>query len=437
MKNLLLILSLLISWNISATTYTKSVTASGATYNNGVTDFDGGGADSLVAGDTLIFAVGTHIGFQTFQNFIGTKANPIVIDMNGQTLNLQDNAGWTGLTFESTNNHLKIIGSGGKIDSCNTGQFPIRGFGGSYIIEGITVNGGGQCIGIHEDGASARRTDWTNGISNEYIVIRDCNLNTCNFEGIYIGSSSTYTWKLDGNNELYRHPLVDSVVVERNTVSSCQNDGIQVASTEAYIRDNTITDVGLSGTAGQISGVQVNNGTVAYVYNNLVDSTRGPGLGIQNGKTWAWNNIIKGADNAVSLTHTLNENNGEYIIFNNTFVNIDGTAVHNFNGLARNNKLWNNIIHLTAAEGGSHQYYADGGGNGTRVMDERNNLEVHSPSGLTALAFTNYANNDFTLQGSSTAKGGGLNINFQFLEVVENFNNNRRPVRGAWDRGAH
>jgi hypothetical protein len=416
--------------------YNKAVTTLGAIYTNG-SSF--GGA-TVNAGDTILFDSGTHIGYQTFRNYIGTEANPIIIDLNAQTIDGQNNSSWTGIALEDCD-HIEV--KNGSLVNITQSKSGVLAREGSYIIDGLTITGGNQCIAIHNDEAIGsnyinRRTDYPpDGVGNEYVTVKNCTLSGAQYEGIYIGASNTEKWLQDTTDRsvIYEQPLVRDAIVENCNVSNCGDDGIQVGALSMIVRDNTITNVGTAlGT--HTSGIQINPIGSVEVYRNFIKDC-GPGIFIACSNSRVYNNIIKDAKNGVALTFTKQEANENHWFFNNTMTDINQHCIPNWNGIAPNNRLWNNIMHLTAPEDGStHSFYYVGTDRNVN-MDEQNNIEVDSAAGLTALNFTDYANDDLTLGVGSTAIDAGQNLYDDLDYLRTNYSGSNRSSSGSWDSGAY
>jgi hypothetical protein len=431
MKKIIILGLLLISGFVQATTYTLTYVASGKSYTNGVTDLDGvGGADNVVPGDTIKFG-GDMDGYQTFTDYVGTKALPITIDLDGYTLDLASNTSWNGFDFV-TCDHI-VVRNGTILDVWES-KFGIRGYTGAFVFEYLTINGSNQCISIHNDPFSgpdytAHRSDYPpDGISNDYIIIRYCTLYDSKYETIYLGCSNAGIWLQMSTDRsiIYQQPLIDSVRIYNNTVYNAGNDGIQADANRYWIYDNYVHDVGLNlGTHN--SGIQCNSGGYAYVFNNKIVNS-GVGVFVSASNSEVYNNVIDTANDglAVNITHSMNANSS-HNWYNNTMVTIDRWGAVNYNGVARNNHLVNNIIHLTAVEDGTtHGFYKVGTDRGVN-MKEGNNLEVYGAGALTALDFVNIGTLDYELGVSSTALTGGTGEADKILpELINNIEGTAR-----------
>ena len=431
MKKTIIYLLVAFGLNASATTYTLTYTASGKSYTNGVTDLDGvGGADNVVPGDTIKFS-GDMDGYQTFTDYVGTKALPITIDLDGYTLDLAFNTAWNGFDFV-TCDHI-VVRNGIVLDVWES-KFGIRGYTGAFIFEYLTINGSNQCISIHNDpftgpDYTAHRSDYPpDGISNDYIIIRYCTLYDSKYETIYLGCSNAGIWLQMSTDRsiIYQQPLIDSVRIYNNTVYNAGNDGIQADANHYWIYDNYVHDVGLL-LGSHNSGVQCNSGGYAYVFNNKIVNS-GVGVFVSASNSEVYNNVIDGAKSGIrfNITHSMNPNSTHWFM-NNTIVNITEIAVINYNGVARFNYLANNILHLANTPNGTTIDYYDSQTDRGVNMTESNNLEVYGAGDLTALDFTNTGTLDYSLGVSSTAlTGGSGKYKFYIKGLKKNIEGNRR-----------
>jgi len=423
MKKLLILLLMVLSFTAQSTTYNLTYTAAGKSYTNGVTNLDGvGGADNVVAGDILMFTQ-NMVGYQTFTSYVGTKANPIIIDLNGFTLDLNFETSHNGFDFV-TCNHIEV--RNGTILDVWESKFGVRAYTGAFIFDDLTINGSNQCISIHNDPFSgpdytAHRDDYPpNGISNDYIIIRNCTLFGSKYEAIYLGCSNAGIWlqMSTDRSDIYQQPLIDSVSIYNNHVYNAGNDGIQADANRYWIYDNYVHDVGLTSSTHN-SGIQCNSGGYAHVYNNkIIDS--GVGVFVSASDSEVYNNVIDGAESGIrfNITHSMNANS-THSFYNNTMVNLTEIAVINYNGVARFNHMANNIIHLTAAPNGTTIDYYDAATDRGVNMTDTNNLKVYGSSALTALNFVNTGSLNYDLGSGSTGLTGGSGKYRYYLPEIE------------------
>jgi len=422
MKKILIYLLLILSFAAQSTTYNLTYTAAGKSYTNGVTNLDGiGGADNVVAGDTLKFTQ-NMAGYQTFTNYLGDFGTPIYIDLNGFTLDLNFETSWNAFDFVGC--EFIDLGNGVILDVWES-KFGVRGYTGSFSIHDLIINGCNQSISIHNDPFSgpdytAHRDQYVNGISSRYISIYNCTLYDAKYEVIYLGCSNAGIWLQMSTDRsiIYQQPLIDSVRIFNNHVYNAGNDGIQADANRYWIYNNYVHDVGLT-SASHNSGIQCNSGGYAHVYNNkIIDS--GVGVFVSASDSEVYNNVIDGAESGIrfNITHSMNANS-THSFYNNTMVNLTEIAVINYNGVARFNHMANNIIHLTAAPNGTTIDYYDAATDRGVNMTDTNNLKVYGSSALTALNFVNTGALNYDLGSGSTGLTGGSGKYRYYLPEIE------------------
>lgn len=421
-------------------TYTKLTNGSGGVITENGVAF---GGTTVNPGDTINFQSGTHFGYQTLRGFVGTEESPIYINQGDADIDVENNAAFDGVVFENCD-WIVFTATTGQIFNVNSARFPIKKLeAGSLTLEGLDITGGSQGIAIHNDLTSSGdliypRSLYVNGISNSRIIIRNCNITGTEDEGIYVGGSNTDKYYVNADQTVAQQSLVDFCLVENCNIGNSGSDGIQVGANNYIIRNNNLTTVATKDSPSHNSGIQCNPFGKGVVYGNFINGCTGAGIYLNSSYGLVYNNIVKNSGGAVSIGNPdINLPNSYNWIIQNTFTDISEWAVPNFNGHSKNNRLWNNIIHLTAPDDGvNHRYYVPQNNRGVAQMDERNNIEVDSAAGLTSLDFVDYLNNDFTLGGSSIALGAGLNLKHLDPILMKEFGGLLRPITGNWNIGA-
>ncbi len=98
---------------------------------------------------------------------------------------------------------------------------------------------------------------------------------------------------------------------------------------------------------GHVSGFQINPGTKAKMYNNIVKNGTGSAFFIKGDGVEIFNNVVNSAKNAVEAYDNLTSSDSRYKIYNNTFVNLkkSGIAMINASFTLNENFFYNNILH--------------------------------------------------------------------------------------------
>lgn len=274
----------------------------------------------------------------------------------------------------------------------------------------IFINGGGQGVDFRDlssdvetdhldittgySGINAK-TDptcdpktWRGNFTMKNVHIHHNRISTKTGEGIYAGQSHYNAEGAiqggpcpSGVKTAPEHEM-QGVVVEDNVITTSGADGIQVGScpSGSIIRRNTVLNYGTTNGWGQNSGIIVNPGTVADVYDNKVDTGTGFAIQLQGpGGSRAHNNLIlnagMGGIMAAVYTCVGVPQQPDYQIYSNTLVNIKGVGLQYYCPIS----FKNNVLHLAA---GATAYKNDGGAAGK--LTESGNKVLSSLSGLDA-----------------------------------------------------
>lgn len=400
-----------------ATTYTLGVQGSYlfTLLTNG-TSFSGA---TVVGGDTIELAVGDQKRGIVLDGYIGTAENPIIFEGNGQALDA------TGLpnTLISWGNDCDHITFRNFSYINLTGSVPaMAGRSGSFIFEGLSSGSGatGAQYGIglknypnESDIGFKYRSDFPpDGFANDLIIMRNCNFIDTTNEAVYFGTSHIQDVFVDSGDKtiLTEEPMVDRLLIEDCIMSNVALDGYQAQANDIIIRRNVIFDHATGASGGHQNAIQCAGIGNAVVYDNWIDGGIYGGYGIlsRNDDLLIFNNIIVNCSIGFWTQLGVNfPNGGGYKIFHNTFVNISDECIYSFNTIARNNKLWNNIMHLTAAN--VKGYYVEGTAGQDLNMDESNNLEIQGAAALIT-HFNNAASGDYSLKPGSSALGGAKSV---------------------------
>jgi len=436
------------------------------------------------AGQTLCIPSGTYNGLYIY-GLQGTPTAPVEVTNCGQGQVIIDGNGSGAITADDSQ-YLKLTGTGDPdqmygffVSNAGTGRDGIRIKGDEvgvtdieveyFEIEGpaysgITISNYPYC------NPNLDRSEFTQEntlVHHNYIHDIRNEQGENGGEGMYIGTSHYFMDESPTSANCttpYQGPSLRGVQVYHNIVESTGRDGIQVgAAIEGMaIHHNTVRDYALAENFGHIGGIQVNPGSVGYVYANTIEGD--PSIsdnaiqvaGGEDGPLYIYNNVISGSALPLGfLTNMGNESSPVYV-HNNTFINggtssktlylncsFDGSGtIQNFyitNNIFTNYDTIGQYIYTDSNGGVWSKYYTDLGCpiNGTTYtndLDENlmlsNNLYEQDP---TLLDFMDYSGGDYRLNASSPAIGIGEDLSSIF---TDDFDGTDRGSGVPFDMGA-
>ncbi len=430
MEKALKILFMILILPVGLYAATHNVSTSDKNYAQGV-DF------TAAAGDTIFFPAGTYnIGQYYFSDFIGTKANPIVIDLNGQTVDA--NGEHSAIRLRDCD--YITLTNGTCTNSAN--NVVLAELTPNVIFDNLTVTNGSSS-GIR---AGIQTTEGTtqyyrSAYTEDYVIVRNCTVHDMTYEGIYIGNSNNENPQFASDGTVFYKSFIDSVIVENCTVYNTGYDAIQVGAAEgfAWIHDNEAYAFAGANVGNHSSGIQLGEATEALCYNNYIhDATFEIGAGIAGlGQGMImFNNRISDVNAGIFIYDRYTAPNKTNRIYNNTITNIASWGIDNRTVNTFHNKIWNNILHTqTVPDTASvYWYYTENGAS----ADLQGNVYEYGSGGLTNLNFTDEPNGDYTLQAGSTAEDAGVLILGDISELIINAAGDLRPLTGTtWDAGAY
>jgi hypothetical protein len=204
-------------------------------------------------------------------------------------------------------------------------------------------------------------------------------------EGIYICESHYHTtFPLppncpNGATSAQEHEG-KNIIVEDNLIRTSGADGIQVGScpTGAIIRRNNVRKSGTAKVYGQTAGIIANPGTVAQIYDNVIEDVVGFGIQLQGpGGSQVHHNLVinSGSADGGGIMQVNYMPNGQVDkIYNNTFVGIVREGLEYYNAV----EFKDNILNMA-----SGAFYKQGGGAGK--LTKSGNIELSGDLGLLKL----------------------------------------------------
>ena len=393
-------------------------------------------------GDKVCFANGTRIDVM-MTNFIGTAANPILItNMCDGQVRIQGASAAAGrLMYMGNCKFVRVSGSGNP--SVPYGIEMTVGVQGIDFRD-LSTNVEADHLYIHDIGYSAlnAKTDptcdsktWRGNFTMRDVWIHDNKVSNIGGEGVYIGESHYHTTvpvSCNGTTIQAQEHETIGCKVYNNIFTNIGRDGIQVGAVTSggEIHHNKITNFGTTNEYGQQSGIQINPGTNAEVYNNVVDTGTGFGLFAGGrGGSHVYNNIIANClQGGIICADYAPVDPSGFIFSNNTLINNKVYGIYMLSEATSQNQFVNNIIVGTTESG--YQYVKL---NSPKVKwTESNNIKT---TDISSVKFVNSAAKDWHLQTASTAKDAGKDM--RSYGVTKDLDDTARPQGAALDLGAY
>ena len=237
----------------------------------------------LAPGDEIVLAAGTR-GALRLQNLHGTAERPVIIRPEGElgftggkdyAIKLVDSTHFvlTGRPAPGAEGVLRINGGENSV--------VVTGFSSDFTVEALFIEHSGFAgLMVKLDPTEDPRT-WRDAFTMRNVTIRDCVVRHAGGEGLYIGNSFFTAGHLTAA-KIRRPPhAIVGLRVENNRTTDTGCEGIQVgcATGETVIAGNTIEQFGQRPFGPyQDNGLQLGEGTVAVVRDNVI--RHGPGHGL-------------------------------------------------------------------------------------------------------------------------------------------------------------
>ena len=393
-------------------------------------------------GNKVCLANGTRIDIM-MMNFIGTAANPILItNMCDGQVKVQGASPSTGrLMYMGNCKYVHVSGSGNP-------NVPY-GIEMTVGIQGIdfrdlSTNVEADHLYIHDIGYSAlnAKTDptcdpatWRGNFTMRDVWIHDNKVANTGGEGVYIGESHYHTTvgvSCNGTTIQAQEHETIGCKVYNNSFTNIGRDGIQVGAVTSggEIHHNTITNFGTTNEYGQQSGIQINPGTNAEIYDNVVDTGTGFGLFAGGrGGSHVYNNVIANcAQGAIICEDYAPVDPSGFIFSNNTLVNNKTYGIYMYSQNTLQNQFVNNIVVGTTEAGFQFVKF-----NSANIkFTDTNNIKTQD---ISTVKFVNATAKDWHLQGTSAAKDAGKDMSS--YGVTKDFEDTARPQGAAPDLGAY
>ena len=404
-------------------------------YFNG-TDF--GGA-TLVGGDTVLWDVGSHVGTQYFNGYHGSLGNPIVFDLNGQSID--SNLQTYGARFV---NCSYIIFTNGEV--INTTLVSNGGAGvytaESWAVSIIMVNASGHGGAGLRGGFQSKETNsakWRVNFSDPYFNVIGCTVHDVGTEAIYGNTSNAQLNRFVTSTLVpWQDSFCTTALFSMNTTYNSGYDGIQVGAVQGKVtcNYNLVYNYASLDIDTHDNGIQIGTGSHGECYNNTVHTslgTKGAMYNIQGDGVLFFNNLGYDGFTGIYVSSTYTSPNRVTNIFNNTFVDIKLHSIYYNTRTLRNMKLYNNIFHRVAVAVPPTTYEIREVNNPDYVQS--NNIFTDGATSKTNL-FTDAGGGDYTLKVGSAAIAAGLNLSSFTSKLLLTKTNTIRPTVGVWNCGA-
>jgi len=314
--------------------------------------------------------------------------------------------------------HVRFLGSGSPM--VNYGFYisgdEIRVLNLSSDIEIAYIDMDGRGMDI-KDSVVGHEAHEMNNILVHHSYIHDYGA-----EAIYIGNSS---YDL--------HPgafVMRNARVYNNIIDNC-GEGIQCGSVVegCLIHHNVLTNITPEGAIDNTYGaIGVNQGTRAWVYNNIVDDCEGLGIADFDSyfATDIYNNLfIDCGTTLANYQDVIRANNDDNTVYNNTIIN-GGNRGIKFGAGSGSDEAFNNVI-----LGTTNASIEPGGNPGGNIHDNDTKEEGHT---VVNYDFVNQAAGNYRLLVTSPGVDAG---SADAAPLATDLDDNFRPVNGTYDIGAY
>jgi gliding motility-associated-like protein len=403
-------------------------------------------AKGVKPGDKICFASGTRVAIY-LDNINGTAAKPVIISNMCDGKVTIKNASTASYGIEvHRSSFFQITGAanpaekyGITVDGGNMG-LDIKELSTNFEVNNLKVFNTGYAGIVAKTDPTCNPNTWRGNFTMRNTSFHDNDVSTLGGEGFYIGSSHYYTTvsRVCGGStiQVQEHEQI-GVHVYNNTVHDTGRDGIQVGSTtsDCSIHHNTVYNFGVTNEFSQQTGIQINPGTNADCYNNVVNKGTGYGvfLGGRGGSRLYNNVIMNSLQGGIICQDYAPVDPTGYIISNNTLVNNNDYGIYMFSQNTSQNQFINNII--IASTQPTFQYVRLNNPAAIKWTDV-NNIKTNSSAALkfvnpnaSSLAY------DFRLQTGSSAIDFGKDVtSYGFTFDLDD---KARPKGGKYDAGAY
>lgn len=403
--------------------------------------FDGA-AKGVKPGDKICFASGTRLPIVIF-NINGTPTNPVIltnmcdgkVTIAGTALNpyaveihKSSNFKFSGAGNPNQQYGIEMKGPVMGID--------LRDLSTDFEVDHLKITNLTYAGIVAKTDPTCDAATWRGNFTMRNVSFHDNYISDVLGEAFYIGNSHYHTtvalYCSGVTKQVQEHEII-GVKIYNNVIKNAGHDGIQVggATSQCYIHHNNIYNIGLKNEYGQQSGIQINPGTNADCYNNVID--KGTGYGIfagGRGASHLYNNLITNHMQGGILAQDYPPVDPRgFVIANNTLINNKDYGIYMFSQNTSQNLFINNII--VAYNQSNYQYVKLNNPGGIK-WTESNNIKT---ADITSIKFVSPSNKDYHLLSASTAKDTGKDARANGITI--DLDETARPQGGIFDIGAY
>ncbi len=373
----------------------------------------------------------------TLLNFQGTADQPITFINSGGQVDVDAGGDWCGIWLRNCD-HVRLTGTGDPateygFEIYNSSNMGVYGSERSRYLELDHI----EVHDVENSGIGSQTQEPLRGKWIQYgPFMHHCYIHDVGTEGYYFGSSRYDEGEM---------PTLEGVEIAYNIIERTGWDGGQIGSCvrDCSIHHNRIYQDSRKNEQYQRSGIMINRGSVCDVHSNFIEESGSTGIYIQgNGGNKIYNNIIvnpgefaePGGNNAgdgIDIDVGSNLGNSIYA-WNNTIISPNNFGVKISNrAVGDDNRIQNNIV----VDPGNLGAYGDAAYIqtwGIANVTVSNNLQTPD---ISTLEFTDYQNDDYSLQSNSPAIDAGVDLSWQ--GVVDDYDGSPRPQGPGYDIGAY
>jgi hypothetical protein len=374
-----------------------------------------------------------------FKNIIGTTDNPIIITNCGGTATINATGKASALVTENSK-YFRISGGTGS-----TYGIKIIGGQNSMKLEKLSTNFEVDHVEIVSSGFAGimAKTDPTCEIATNRanFVMRDVYfhhnyIHNTGGEAMYIGHSF-YAGVSLSCGVVMPH-TIEGLTVSYNRIAYTGWDGIQVgcAISDTKIYNNKIENFGTANASYQKSGIQLNEGTNATLYNNYIKTGTGTGINsIGNADTFIHDNLIIGTGEFGIFTDERTSLGIGIKVINNTIINPKSDGIRLYTDKV-SNVVQNNIVVNPGSYSG-YVYPRTGNDAYIYLLNKTMNVQISNnlfTRDINYVKFNNPAYNNYRLTSTSPALNTGASISA--YNITKDYYAQTRLKGAAYDIGA-
>ncbi len=412
-------------------------------------------------GDTVFLEAGQK-RFLRIVNFHGNADHPIIfMNYGGEVIVQNDDwhyaikIGWcsffrfTGSGVEGTKYGIRIL----ETKPGGVNGLSVDDFSTNFEVDHIEIANVGFAGIMSKTNPSCDSITHRDNFTQYSSVFHNNYIHDTGGEGMYIGHTyyNGYNINCNGEPTVVLPSVLKGVRIYDNIIENTGYDGIQVSSAveDCEIYNNVVLNYGITGTWGQIAGIQLGGGTTGKCYNNFIADGKGIGITVFGlGDIDIFNNVVVNAgrnhqpeDSTVRVHGMFCEDRNtipgsSFNFYNNTIVNPKTDGIRFSSTESAENKFYNNII---VGPGSINAY--------SPFSKESPFINIGGKNGIDAIISNNYfhANMSQVQFVDSLEYNFRLNINSPCIDdgidltnsgVVFDFDQNSRPSGSGFDIGA-